>query len=211
MMVPSGKVPGFTASAALAAASACLSPSFYSTRHERRDVPPVVTVVEYDPRWPTMFQIEKQRILALIGDKIEAIEHFGSTSVTGMCGKPCIDIVVGLKDMRRSANLERAVSRLGYDRLGGGENWSILGKSGSTSFRLHVLPYHSERWDGFLSFRDYLRAHRGIAIEYCRRKKRLAIIHRWDRRGYSHAKHEFIDLVEDTARRELRPVGLRHG
>jgi GrpB-like predicted nucleotidyltransferase (UPF0157 family) len=162
----------------------------------------MVKVVEYDPRWPTMFQIEKQRILTLIGSNIEAIEHFGSTSVAGMCAKPCIDIVVGLKDMKNSAIVEKAVSRLGYDRLGGGENWSILGKPGSTSFRLHVLRYHGERWNGFLSFRDYLRIHRKIAIDYCRRKKRLAVIHRWDRRGYSRAKREFIDLVEDTARRE---------
>ncbi len=31
------------------------------------------TIVEYDPRWPTLYEEEKARILSVIGHKVTAI------------------------------------------------------------------------------------------------------------------------------------------
>jgi GrpB-like predicted nucleotidyltransferase (UPF0157 family) len=165
--------------------------------------------VDYDSRWPGLYEVEKQRVLALIGDKIEAIEHFGSTSVPGMCGKPCIDAVAGVKDMSISRHLKTILGRLGYHYVAHAPDqlWQIVGREGSVSFRLHIVPHEGRRWNGFLALRDYLRSHRSIALEYCRRKRRLAMMHRLDPRTYYEGKREFIESTEAQAR--LSPGSAR--
>ena len=39
------------------------------------DMPHPVIIVDYDPRWPIIYEEEKRRILEAVGDKIVAIEH----------------------------------------------------------------------------------------------------------------------------------------
>jgi GrpB-like predicted nucleotidyltransferase (UPF0157 family) len=156
-------------------------------------------ILKYDPRWPTIFDIERQRILMLIGNKLEAIEHIGSTSIPGICSKPCIDIAIGFGDMRVTGNVENLLLRLGYTRVIGFEDWIILGKSGSMSFRLHLVPHESRRWHNFILFRNYLRSHPAIAAEYSRQKQKLAIINQADRPGYALGKSSFVQSVENIA------------
>ncbi len=50
-----------------------------------------VTIADYDPRWPEMFEAERRRILAAVGDRILAVEHIGSTSVPGLTAKPIVE------------------------------------------------------------------------------------------------------------------------
>ncbi len=76
-----------------------------------------------------------------------------------------------------------SLGSLSYHYIIGTRDWEIVGKSGSVSFRLHMVPYDSDRWNGFLSFRNYLRSHRNVALEYCHRKRGLAYMHRLDPRG----------------------------
>jgi hypothetical protein len=42
-----------------------------------------VIVVEYDPRWPSLFEEEKARLLVGAGDQIEDIQHIGNPAVPG--------------------------------------------------------------------------------------------------------------------------------
>jgi GrpB-like predicted nucleotidyltransferase (UPF0157 family) len=53
-----------------------------------------ITLVDYDPEWPVLFQREADRIRAALGDLVLRIEHVGSTSVPGLAAKPIIDIVL---------------------------------------------------------------------------------------------------------------------
>ena len=55
-----------------------------------------VVIVDYDPRWPAMYEEEKERIVATLGPAIAAIEHMGSTAVPGLAAKPIIDIMLGI-------------------------------------------------------------------------------------------------------------------
>ena len=55
-----------------------------------------VTIVDYHPRWPIIYEEEKKQIEKKIGHKIVKIEHIGSTSVHGLGGKPIIDIITGV-------------------------------------------------------------------------------------------------------------------
>jgi GrpB-like predicted nucleotidyltransferase (UPF0157 family) len=57
-----------------------------------------VPLVEYDPRWPELFQREAERIRAVLGQQALRIEHTGSTSVPGLAAKPIIDRLLVLAD-----------------------------------------------------------------------------------------------------------------
>lgn len=58
----------------------------------------IILITEYDCRWSAIYRREKQKILASIGDKIQAIEHIGSTAVIGLAAKPVIDIMIAITD-----------------------------------------------------------------------------------------------------------------
>ncbi len=165
---------------------------------------PYVKIVSYDQRWPLIFEVEKQRILMLSGNKVAAVEHFGSTAIPRICAKPCIDMLVGLNHWGEADDLQRMFSRLDYHYIAGLEiDWRILGRTGSPAFRLHLLPYQNFRWKGFLALRDYLRSNPRVAAEYCRQKKHLAVTHQTDRVQYSQGKRDFLDNVEGLARRNI--------
>jgi GrpB-like predicted nucleotidyltransferase (UPF0157 family) len=55
------------------------------------------------------------------------------------------------------------------------------------------------RWVRLIAFRDYLRAHRSVAVEYEMLKRRLAREHHSDREAYTLAKGPFIDRITDIA------------
>ena len=50
-----------------------------------------VMIVDYDSRWPILYQEERRRILDAIGHAAVAIEHVGSTAVPRLGGKPIIE------------------------------------------------------------------------------------------------------------------------
>ncbi len=50
-----------------------------------------ITLEPANPDWPRLFEEEKARLLADFGSRFIAIEHSGSTAVTGLDAKPVID------------------------------------------------------------------------------------------------------------------------
>ena len=46
-----------------------------------------IIVVEYDQRWPRLFDQEQRRIRRALGDAVVDIKHFGSTAVPGLAAK----------------------------------------------------------------------------------------------------------------------------
>jgi hypothetical protein len=44
-----------------------------------------VEIVSYDPRWPLLFEEEAKRLRAILDPSlIVALEHFGSTAISGL-------------------------------------------------------------------------------------------------------------------------------
>ena len=67
---------------------------------------------------------------------------------------------------------------------------------------LHVVEDASDQWLGLLAFRDYLRAHPGLASAYAALKRELATIHGSDpnrREPYRQGKSLFIQEVTALA------------
>lgn len=162
-----------------------------------------VEIVNYDPRWPSLFDEEAKRLRATLDpSSIVGIEHFGSTAVPGLSAKPIIDILIAVRSLPEAqATFVRALRNLDYvywadnprkDRMFFVKGMPPFGSG--RSHHVHVTEAHSEMWQR-LAFRDYLRAHPDEAGTYERLKRRLAAEHRADREAYTDAKLTYIDGV----------------
>ena len=93
-----------------------------------------ITVVDYDPTWPTAFEAVRARVWQVVGDIAIAVEHVGSTSVPGLPAKPVIDIdVVVPTGAAVTVAIER-LSTLGYRHL------ADLGIEGREAFAGPNMP-----------------------------------------------------------------------
>ena len=70
---------------------------------------------------------------------------------------------------------------------------------GRTVAHVHMFPARHPDVRKHLVFRDHLRAHPDAAHDYERLKRTLASQYRDDRRTYTDAKAEFIDMIIEAA------------
>ena len=164
----------------------------------------LITVVEYDPRWPALYEEEKARITGAIGSVTVAIEHVGSTAVPGLGAKPIIDIMVGIREFALGVSCVEPLASLGYEHR---PDDNIPGRLFFRRFdnkvrthNLHVTEMGSDFWERHLLFRDYLKAHSEEARRYHELKEALAATYRSDRAGYADAKTGFIESALSKAR-----------
>ena len=78
------------------------------------DVDEPISIVDYDCQWPMLFELEKHRVAEALHRLAPCIEHFGSTAVPGMCGKPIIDLLVGVGNLASASKHVTDLEVLGY-------------------------------------------------------------------------------------------------
>ena len=161
----------------------------------------IVTLVPYDKTWPREFQKEKKKLKAILGDNLIAIEHCGSTAIPGVSAKPIIDILIGVKTLKkeggRCARLLGAVYNY-YKRHSYSPSIRFLVVKGSESKRthyVHIIRYKGDIWNRALLFRDYLREHKKDAQTYAKLKTVLSKKHGDDRGVYTEKKTKFIKRI----------------
>ena len=160
--------------------------------------PDPITMVDYDPRWPALFETLRTEIAGAISDLAVAIEHVGSTAVPGLAAKPIIDIDVLL---RSASDLSACVERLagiGYGHrgdLGIPEREAFAAPPSRPAHHLYVCPPESKEFRRHLALRDYLRTHPADASAYGELKRSLAIRYRDERSAYVEGKQEFIESL----------------
>jgi GrpB-like predicted nucleotidyltransferase (UPF0157 family) len=168
-----------------------------------------IEIVDYDPRWPTMFDEEAALLRAVLhADLIMGIEHFGSTAIPGMAAKPIIDILVAVRSLAAARDtVVEPLQRLGYvfwadnpktDRMFFVKGMPPYGAR--RTHHVHITEPAGEMWLRLI-FRDYLKAHPVEAARYERLKRDLAIRHHTDREAYTEAKAAFVEEIVDKARR----------
>jgi GrpB-like predicted nucleotidyltransferase (UPF0157 family) len=162
-----------------------------------------VEIVNYDPRWPALFDEEAKRLRAVLDpSSIVGLEHFGSTAVPGLSAKPIIDILIAVRSLADAqATFVEALRHLDYvywadnpisDRMFFVKGMPPFGSR--RSHHVHVTEPDGEMWQR-LAFRDYLRAHPEEVRTYERLKRRLAAEHPTDREAYTDAKSAYVESV----------------
>ena len=166
-----------------------------------------IEIVQYDPRWPLLFEEEAKRIRTVLDPSlIVGLEHFGSTAIPGLSAKPIIDILIAVRSLAAAqATFVEALRKLEYvywadnpkkDRMFFVKGMPPFGSK--RSHHVHVTGDYGEMWQR-LAFRDYLRAHPDEAETYERLKRRLAVKHQTDREAYTDAKSAYVESVMQKA------------
>ena len=121
----------------------------------------------------------------------------------GLGAKPILDMMLGVT---RPSNVYRYLERLegiGYEHRAETVPGTLyLRKASPHRFNLHVTDYEGAFWVEHLLFRDYLRAHRDVALRYENLKRALMSTLASDPPAYNEAKADFIERIVAAARVE---------
>lgn len=166
-------------------------------------MPQHITVVDYDPAWPSKYVRERDYITEILKDNCISIYHIGSTSVPGLSAKPIIDIMVVVRSLAGVDAVAEKFSDIGYEYLGefGMTGRRYLRKGGDErTHQIHI--FQADDWNNIgrhLAFRDYMRTHEKERNEYAKIKKDLAQEFPYDIEGYCAGKENFVREVEERA------------
>lgn len=157
-----------------------------------------VILVEYEDRWPAMFESEAAIIRAALGEKALLVEHMGSTSVPGLIAKPCIDILLAVADSADEAAYVPALDAAGFVLRLRHPDWHEhrAFKSERINVNLHVWSMGSPEIARHLAFRDWLRTHPEDRDLYAAAKREIAAGHVLRMNDYADAKDEVVRQIQ---------------
>lgn len=163
-----------------------------------------IEVVAYNPEWLNIFEKEAEVLKKAFGDNLGEIYHIGSTSVPGLSAKPIIDIMVTVRNLKKTDICE--IEKLGYIEKGEISApmhlyFSKKGVADEKGYHLHVFEVNNLLVKKILIVRDYFRNHIEVAHEYSLLKEQLAEKHQ-DGMNYLRDKLLFLDNVLKKTRFE---------
>lgn len=188
-----------------------------------------ITFEKYNPLWLQFFRDLEIELVKAFSSLNPRIEHIGSTSVNGLSSKPVIDIMIGLNSATdldlcppllmdndyvyyENYNLDMPYRRFFVKLKDSPKSLSLpvhitpgaiipeeLHNHTLRLAHVHILPLNSEHWIRHIAFRDYLRTHPDVMIEYQQLKEELSLQEWKDGNEYNEAKDPFIKTVEQKA------------
>jgi|LakMenEpi03Aug12_release.lakeMendotaPanAssembly.Ray.scaffolds.fasta_scaffold17074_15 GrpB-like predicted nucleotidyltransferase (UPF0157 family) len=161
--------------------------------------PRKIEVVAYDPKWPTLFQLEAEQIKRALGPNCIEIHHIGSTSIPGLSSKPIIDILPVVRHIQEVDQATEAMRSLGYEAKGeyGIAFRRYFQKSGNThTHHVHIFQDGDSEIVRHLKFRDWMRSHAADAKSYGQLKVELAKKFPYDILQYCNGKDAFIASID---------------
>jgi GrpB-like predicted nucleotidyltransferase (UPF0157 family) len=171
----------------------------------------VVELAPYTAEWKRIFERDKARLQAAVGDHVLDIQHVGSTSIPGMVAKPIIDIGIAVRNFEQATVCIEPIERLGYEYKGenGIPRRHFFVKGDPRTHHVHVNEVDGRDWENQVFFRDYLIQHPGMAQEYAELKLELARRFPTDRQAYLDGKAPFIERVLRLARLDRSKIAPR--
>ena len=166
-------------------------------------MPQHITVTDYNPAWPRLFEREAEKIKEILGNNCTAIWHIGSTAVPGLAAKPVIDIMPVVRDLEAVDAVSGDFEKIGYEYLGefGIPGRRYLRKGGDErTHQIHIFRQDDRKnIKRHLAVRDYLRVHLEDREAYGVLKRRLAEKYPYDIDGYCDGKEAFVRALEQRA------------
>ncbi|MED3125597.1 GrpB family protein [Bacillus wiedmannii] len=166
-----------------------------------------ITIEEYNIKWESEFNKLQSLVNNVIKELALSIEHVGSTSVKGLASKPILDVDIVIEEYGIFPEVVKILETIGYYHQA---DWSFKGREAfgrKAAFvpwdgertvwmehHLYVCDKNSEELRRHIAFRDYLREHEDVAIEYGSLKKVLARESK-NRASYSEGKTAFITSI----------------
>lgn len=167
-----------------------------------------IQIVPYDHKWPKMYEEEAKIIESALGENFISINHIGSTSVPGIHAKPKIDIIVAVKDLKKSRNQLKKVSMTYRGEYNIPLHYFFT-KRDSVDINLHVYENNNPEIELNIAFRNYLREHEVTRNEYTNLKKKLVK----DKTSFDKKSHNLPAYTlrkGDFIRSVLKKIGFAH-
>ena len=160
-----------------------------------------ITLVEYAPCWPELFERAANRVRSVLGSKALRVEHVGSTSVPGLCAKPIIDMLLVVADSADESSYVPALEAAGFTLRIRESEWfeHRLFKGPDININLHVFTVGTSEIERMLCFRDWLRSSDTDRDNYARVKSCLAQRLWRYVQNYADAKTAIIQEIMDRA------------
>lgn len=153
-------------------------------------------IIPYNKGWDKLFEEKAQQVKNIFG--AVQVEHIGSTSVDGMYGKPCIDLLVVLENLDDiSEDKIIKMSNLGYSYAGAFvmDDARLFRemKDDRVLANIHFFPLNHKHIKEMLTLRDYLRNHKEEVKAYSLLKQDLYERYPNDYASYRREKDEYMD------------------
>jgi GrpB-like predicted nucleotidyltransferase (UPF0157 family) len=177
----------------------------------RRRVDGPITLADYDPEWPALYEREAARVRELLGDRVRLLEHVGSTSVPGLPAKPIIDMLLVVADSADEPAYVPSMEAGGYAVRIREPDWHEhrVFKGPDTDINLHTFSEGSSEIARMLAFRDRLRTHDDERERYLATKRELAARHWIYIQDYADAKGEVVEGIIGRAFADRDAAGPR--
>ncbi|MEM1070427.1 MAG: GrpB family protein [Planctomycetota bacterium] len=169
-----------------------------------------VRLMHYDPRWRQEFEQTRSSILSSTQGWVTAVEHIGSTAISGLIARPTIDVLAGVESPEGIEVATPLIEGLNF-RCESGPVWApdsiCLTKPRNRTAdqpeptHLVILVIHaSPTWQRVVKLRDWLRTHAETAIRFEEAK-----VARWrsgegELESYEKDKAVFFAHLEDQIR-----------
>ncbi|MDX8289485.1 GrpB family protein [Metabacillus indicus] len=166
-----------------------------------------IIIEDYSMNWARQFEQEKIKLTEILKDRIQSIEHIGSTAVEGLGAKPVIDIAAGVNNLETVSEFIEPLKQIHYEFVHHKEfpqrRFFRKGQRRAGTHHLHFYEFEGEHWNNQLLFRDYLRKNPDEARKYHELKVYLAEKYRFDRVAYTENKAPFIQKTLLARRSEI--------
>ena len=166
-----------------------------------------VRLMHYDARWRQEFEQTRSSILHSCVGWVTAVEHIGSTAISGLIARPTIDVAAAAADDQSMEQAAGLIEGLNYSRQPS-PPWAsqtisllkprhaLVGQTEPTHCVL-LTVLGTDAWNRVIRVRDWLRANGETAIRFEEAK-----VARWrsgegDLRSYQAAKDVFFSHLED--------------
>lgn len=160
------------------------------------------TVEQYNPEWKNRFETEAKTLRSIFSDKALLIEHVGSTAVSGLAGKPTIDILIIVKKIEIADELSGKIESVGYKSLGDyinkGSRLFAKEEQDARLVNLHVFESTHPHVGEMLNLRNYFKIHPEAVEEYSKLKFDLADKYPNDYGQYRKYKDEWMDKLNQS-------------
>lgn len=171
-----------------------------------------IYLTEHRPEWAAWFSQERALLLAALPrEAVLGIYHIGSTAVDSIWAKPIVDLLVETAEDCDWQTIFQSLLAQGYRLMSEEARRASFNKGYTESgFAQRVFHLHLRRAGDRdeLYFRDYLRAHPAVALEYEALKLSLWRQFEHDRDGYTRSKTGFVRRYTQAAKLE---AGLQIG
>lgn len=156
----------------------------------------------YSKIFPELFQKEKGRISSNLKEFI-AIEHIGSTAVSGLGGKGIIDIAIAVSKNNMDST-SKQLQDLGYEyrhTFSTPDRFYFIiylpdPEEESRRYHIHLTYPENNEWRELIGMRDYLKGHPEALQEYAELKKQAAFEANHEGDRYRKIKEPMFDKIK---------------